>query len=155
MFLNSAGNTEARPKDGLQPYSSDENDSLLWLGELEDPNPDREESGLGDANVLHPQLYNTADNSIIEELEQLKASESNLQETGFQDEASAVGEADAEVTQVSRTARNAACIERYVYRVILNYIFPIPICKQGCKLMYKTVNFGSGHTRTIPYDCQI
>ena len=82
-------------------------------------------------------------------------SKSSLQETGFQDEASAVGEADAKVAHVSRTARNAACIERYVYRVILNHIFSIPICKQGCKLMYKTVNFRSGHTRTIPYDCEI
>lgn len=151
IFLNSAGNTEARPTDVLQPYNSEDNDTFLWLGELENPEPGREESGLGDLP-----LYTTDDNAIIEELEQLeKFLKSNLQETGIQDETSAVGRAAGKVTKVSRTARNAACIERYVYRIFYNYVFKIPICKQGCKKRYRTVNFPNGQTLGIAYDCYI
>lgn len=156
IFLNSAGNTEARPTEVLQPYNPQGNDTFLWLGELENPNPDTEESGLGDENVLHLQLYTADDNSIIEELDQLeKLSKSNLHDTGFQDEVSAVRKVSEKVTKVSRTARNAACIERIVYRVIYNHVFQIPICKQGCKTRYKTVNFSNGRTLAIAYDCYV
>ena len=55
IFLNSAGKTEARPTDVLQPYSPEENGSFLWLGELENPNPNRKESGLGDEKFLNLQ----------------------------------------------------------------------------------------------------
>ena len=149
-------NTEARPTDVLQPFNSEDKDTFIWLGVLENPNPDREESGLGDEKFLHLKLYTADDNAVIEGLEQMeKSSNLDLQETGIQDEASAIAEADAKAAQVSRTARNAACIERYVYRTIYNYVFRIPICKQGCKKMYRTVNFSNGQTRAIVYDCSI
>jgi len=151
MFLNSAGNTKARPTDELQTYNSEDKDTLLWLGELENSNPDGEGSGLGDL-----QLYTTNDNVIIEELEQLeKSSKSKVQETGIEDEASAAGKAAGKETQVSRTARNAACIARHVHRSIYNYVFQIPICKQGCKNKYHTVNFSNGQSLVIAYDCYI
>ena len=138
-FLNSAGNTEARPTEFLQPCNSEDNDTFLWLGELENQDPDRGGSGLEN-----------------EELEQLgKSSSTDQQESGILDETSAVGEADTKVTQVSRTARNAACIERYVYRTINNFIFRIPICKQGCKSKYRHVHFSNGQTVAIAYDCYI
>ena len=59
IFLNSAGNTEAKPTVASQPHNSDDNDSFLWLGELENPSPDQEEIGLGDEKLLHVQLYIT------------------------------------------------------------------------------------------------
>ena len=155
MFLNSAGNTEARPTDVLQPYNSEDNDTFHWLGELENPNPDREESGLGDETSLQLELYTTDDDAIIEGLEQLeKSSKPDLQETGIHDEAS---EADARVTQVSRTARNAgnACIQGYVYRFIYGWVFKTPVCKQGCKSKFRTVSFSNGQTLAIVHDCFI
>jgi hypothetical protein len=158
MFLNSARNTEARPTDVLQPYNPEDNDTFHWLGELENQNPDREESGLGDEKSLHVQLYATDDNALIEGLQQLKnSSKPELQETGIQDEAPVIEEADAKVTQVSRTARNAgnACIERYVYRIIYNYVFRTPVCKQGCKSKFRTVSFSNGQTLAVVYDCFI
>jgi len=142
MFLNSAGNTEAGPTDVLQPYKSADEDTLLWLGELENTGPHGEGNGLGDL-----QLHTTDDNVIIEELEkEEKSSKSNVQGTG---------EGSGKETQVSRTARNAACIARYVYRTIYNYGFRIPVCKQGCKHQYKTVNFSNGKTLAIAYNCYI
>ena len=158
IFLNSAGKTEARPTDVLQQYKPEENDSFLGLGELENPNPNRRESGLGDEKFLNLQIYNMDDNTIIERLEQLeKSSNPDLQETGIQDDASAVGEADSKVFQVSRTARNAAnaCVKRYVYRIIYNWVFKIPVCKQGCKSKVRTVNFSNGKTLAITYGCYI
>jgi len=151
MFLNSAGNTEARPTDVLQPYNSADKDTLLWLGELENTGPHGEGNSLGDL-----QIHTTDDNVIIEEQETLeKSSKSNVRGTGIEAEASAVGEASGKETQVSRTARNAACIVRHVYQTIYNYGFRIPVCKQGCKHQYKTVNFPNGKTLAIPYNCYI
>ena len=72
------------------------------------------------------------------------SSKSIPHETGFQDEASAVGKAVEKVTQVSRIAQDMACIERFVYRIICNRGFRIPICKQGCKTRYRAVNFSKG-----------
>jgi len=158
IFLNSAGNAETRPTDALQPNNLKDNDTFLWLGELENPNLDREESGLGDEKFLNVQLYATDDNSVTEGLGQLeKSSKSDLQETGIQAEASPVEEGDEKVTQVSRTARNAgnACIERYVYRIIYNRVFRIPVCKQGCKSKFRTINFSNGRTLAIVVDCYI
>ena len=77
------------------------------------------------------------------------------QESGIQDQISVAGEADTKGTQVSRTTRNAACIERYVYRTIYNKVFRIPICKKGCKPRYKTVNFRNGRSKIVLYDCYI
>jgi len=156
--LTSAGITEARPTDVLQPYNSEDNYSFLWLGILETPNPDREESGLGDEKFLHLQVNTTDDNSIVEGLGQLEESRKpDLQETGVQDEASAVGATDAKVTQVSRTARNAgnACVKRYVYRIIYNWVFKIPVCKQGCKSKFRSANFSNNKTLAIAYDCYV
>ena len=149
IFWNSVGIAEARPRDVSRPYIVvEDNNLVLWLGELENPNPDREESGLGDEKNYYP----TKENShIIEGLEQLeKSSKSDLQKTKIQDEASAVREDEIKVTQVSRTARNAgnACIERYVYRIIYNRVFKIPVCKQGCKSKFRTVK-----TLAIVSDC--
>ena len=155
-FLNSAGNIEARPINVSQPSNSEDNDSLLLLGKLESPQPDREESGLKNEKFPHLQIYTTDDNAIIEELKQLgKSSNPGQQESGIQAEGSAAGEAVAKVTQVSRTTRNAACIARYVYRSIYQYVFQIPICKQGCKMSYRTVSFSNGQSVTIAYDCYI
>ena len=153
IFLTSDGITEARPTFVLQSYGSQDNDSFLWLSsELENPKPDREESGFGDENFLQLQVYTTDDNAIEEGLEQLEEStKPDLQETGIQDEASA----GAKVTQVSRTTRNAgnACVQRYVYRSIYNWVFKIPVCKQGCKSKFMTVNFSNNKTLAIAYDC--
>jgi len=155
IFLNSAGNAETRPTDVLQPNNLKDNDTFLWLGELENPNLDREESGLGDEKFLNVQLYATDDNSVTEGLGQPE--KSDLQETGIQDEASPVEEADEKVTQVSRTARDAgnACIKRYVNRIIYNRVFRIPVCKQGCKSKFRTINFSNGRTLAIVVDCYI
>ena len=159
IFLNSAGKTEARPTDVLQLYSPEDNDTLLWLGELKNPNPNRKESGLGDEKFLNLQIFTTdANAAAIEGLEQLgKSSKTNLQETGIQDEASAIGEVDAKAIKVSRATRNAAnaCIKRFVYRIIYNWVFKIPVCKQGCKSMFRTVNFSNGKTLAIVSDCYI
>ena len=158
IFLNSAGNAETRPTDVLQPYNLKDNDTFLWLGKLENPNLDREDSELGDEKFLNVQLYATDDNSITEGLGQLEmSSKSDLQETGIQDEASPAGEANQKVTQVSRTARNAgnACIKRYVYRSIYNRVFRIAVCKQGCKSKFRTINSSNGRTLTIVFDCYI
>ena len=153
IFLTSDGITEARPTFVLQSYGSKDNDSFLWLSsELENPKPDREESGFGDENFLQLQLYTTDDNAIEEGLEQLEESTNpDLQETGIQDEASA----GAKVTQVSRTTQNAgdACVQRYVHRNIYNWVFKIPVCKQGCKSKFMTVNFSNNKTLAIAYDC--
>ena len=157
IFLNSSGNTEARPTDFLQPHNSEQNDSFLGLGELESPNSDREESRSGDDKFLNLQIYTMDDKAFIEELDQLGKSSKpdHLQETETQDEASAVGEADAKLFQVSRTARNAvnACIKRFVYRIIYNLVFKIPVCKQSCKTKFRTVNFSNGKNLAIAYDC--
>ena len=158
IFLNSAGNAETRPTDVLQPYNLKDNDTFLWLGKLENPNLDRDDSELGDEKFLNVQLYATDDNSITEGLGQLEmSSKSDVQETGIQDEASPAGEDDEKVTQVSRTARNAgnACIKRYVYRSIYNRVFRIAVCKQGCKSEFRTINFSNGRTLTIVFDCYI
>ena len=159
ILLNSAWKTEARPTDVLQPYSPEQNDSFLWLGELENPNPNRKEGGFGDENFLNLQIYTTDDNATIEGVKQpgKSASKSHLQETGIQDEASAVKEADAKAIQVSRAARNAAnaCIKRFVYRIIYNWVFKIPVCKQGCQSKFRTVNFSNGKTLAIVFDCYI
>ena len=152
-FLNFSWNTEARPTDALS-Y----NDSFLSPSELENPNSDREESGLRDEKFLHLQLYTANDNAIVEGPEQLEEStKPGLQETGIQDEASAVGATDAKVAQVSRTARNAgnACVKQYVYRIIYNWVFKIPVCKQGCKSKFKSANFSNNKTLAIAYDCYI
>ena len=145
ILLNSAGKTEARPTDVLQPYSTEQNDSFLWLDELENPNPNRKEGGFGDEKFLNLQIYTTDDNATIEGVKQPgnSASKPHLQETGIQDEASAVEEADAKAIQVSRGARNGAnaCIKRFVNRIIYNWVFKIPVCKQGCKSKFRTVNF--------------
>ena len=55
----------------------------------------------------------------------------------------------------TRKARNVsnACTERYVYQIIYNRVFRIPICKVGCKPKYMTVNFANGKTQAIRYDC--
>ena len=156
IFLNSSGNTEARPTDVLQPYNSEDNHTFFWLCELEKPNPNRRGSGLGDEKFLNLQIYITNDNTIIEEMKQLEnSSKPDLRETAIQDEASAVGEADAKLFQVSRTARNAvnACIKRFVYRIIYNLVFKIPVCKQSCKTKFRTVNFSNGKNLAIAYDC--
>ena len=156
IFLNSAGNTEARPTDVLQPYNSEDNHTFFWLGELEKPNPNRRESGLDGEKFLNLQIYITNDNTIIEGMKQLEnSSKPDLKETETQDEASAVGEADAKLFQVSRTARNAvnACIKRFVYRIIYNLVFKIPVCKQSCKTKFRTVNFSNGKNLAIAYDC--
>ena len=156
IFLNSAGKTEARPTDVLRLYSAEGNNTFLWLGELENPNPNRKESGLGDEIFLNLQIYTTDDNATIEGQEQLgnSASKPHIQETGIQGDASAVEETDA---KVSRTARNAAnaCIKRFVYRIIYNWVFKIPVCKQGCQSKFRTVNFSNGKTLAIVFDCYI
>lgn len=143
----------------MQPYSPEDSDTFLWLGELENPNPNRKESGLGDEKFLNLQIYTTDDNATIEGQEQLgnSASKAHLKETGIQDKASAVGEADAKAIQVSRIARNAAnaCIKRFVYRIIYNWVFKIPVCKQGCQSKFRTVNFSNGKTLAIVFDCYI
>ena len=154
IFLTTAGITEATPTYVLQSYGSKDNDSFLWLGELENPKPDREESGFGDEKFLQQELYTADDNAIEEGLERLEESTMpDLQETGIQDETSA----GAKVTQVSRTTRNAgnACVQRYVHRSIYNWVFKIPVCKQGCKSKFRTVNFSNNKTLAIAYDCYI
>ena len=44
----------------------------------------------------------------------------NPHETGFQDEASAVGKAAQKVTQVSPSAQDMACVERFEYSISYN-----------------------------------
>ncbi len=160
VLLNSTGNTEAKPTNVSRSYTSNDNDTVEWLRELEDAN-----SAGGQAEKSRVvQLYTSEDNDAIEWLERLEKSQPVLQESGTQDEASAmVGESDVQQTQTSpnlsnaRKARNTnnACIERYQYRIIYNYFFQIPICKQGCKKMYNTVPFPNGKTIAIVYDCYI
>lgn len=55
-------------------------------------------------------------------------------------------------TRKPRDAGNG-CIERYVYHIIYNRVFRIPICKVGCKPKYMIVTFSNGQTKAIRYDC--
>jgi len=154
IFLTNAGNTEARPTDALQPYNSEYNDPFLSLSELGNPNPDREESGLGDEKFI--QLYTTNDNAVDRELEKLEEStKPNLQETGASSFTNSKG--GAKVAQASRTTRNAgnACVQRYIHRIIYNFFFKIPVCKQSCKSKFRTVNFSNNKTLAIAYACYI
>lgn len=54
-----------------------------------------------------------------------------------------------------RSAKRNTCIKKYVYRLIYNYFFAIPICKkhEGCKEKMETVNFSNGKTLAITFDC--
>lgn len=47
------------------------------------------------------------------------------------------------------------CIKKFVYRVIYNYFFAIPVCKKrkGCREKFMSVNFSNGETSAIRYDC--
>ncbi|KAL9988474.1 hypothetical protein ACROYT_G002923 [Oculina patagonica] len=160
VLLNSAGNTEARPTNVSRTNTSNDNDTVEWLRELEDAN-----SAGGEAEKSRVvQLYTSEDNDAIKWLERLEKSQPVLQESGIEDVTSAmVGESDVQQTQTfpnlfnARKARNTnnVCIERYQYRVIYNYFFQIPVCKQGCKKKYKTVAFSNGKTLAIVYDCYI
>ena len=57
-------------------------------------------------------------------------------------------------TRFTRNIKNR-CIKRYDYKIIYNHFFAIPICKKhrGCKEVIKFVNFGSGKTIPITYNC--
>ncbi|KAJ7369905.1 hypothetical protein OS493_035684 [Desmophyllum pertusum] len=163
VLLHSGGKTEARPADVLQPYTSEDNDTVKSLELLKNPEkPDWQESGIQDEKSLIRKLYTSEDDDTIELLlEQLENPNPDLQDSGIQDKKSAVGESDVTVAQSSRNlsnsrhARDASnpCIKRYVYRIIYNYFFIIPVCKQGCKEKLKIVTFSKGQTRAIVDDC--
>ena len=106
----------------------------------------------GPINVSQP--FTTDDNAIIGEQEQFgESSYPDEQESGILDDGSATGETDTKVTPtVTPTAPNP-CVERYEYRIIYNFFFRIPICKQSCLPVLKIVNFGNGRTLGIVYDC--
>ncbi len=157
MLLNTAGNTEARPTNVLQSYTSNDYETVEWLGELED------QSG-GQESEIQLHLYTPEDNDTIEWLERLENSQPGLQESGIEDEASAmVGEADVQEIQTSQILSNArkardasnACITRYEYRIYYNIGFRVAVCKQGCKRKVKIFQFSNGQTRAIVYDCYI
>lgn len=59
------------------------------------------------------------------------------------------------MTRFQRSLKRNNCIKKFVYRVIYNYFFAIPVCKQhkGCNGKFKTVNFSNGKTLAIRYDC--
>ena len=108
----------------------------------------------GPTHVSQP--FTTDDNGIIEELKQVGTESSNpdQRDSGIQAAASAAEEADTKVTRTaSRRTIQKACVERYVYIVLYNYAFRIPICKKGCKPKYRFVTFSNGKTYAIRYDC--
>ena len=161
VLLNSAGNTEARPTNASQLYTSKANDSVEWLGKLEGPNSvGEQESGIQQADKLHViQLHTPKDKDIVKQLEKLENSQPDRQEDGIE-EAPGVGETDMKGTQTSRSARKArntsnACIQRNQYYTIHGYFFVIPVCKKGCKTKYRTFTFPNGKTLAIAYDCYI
>ena len=59
------------------------------------------------------------------------------------------------MTSFHKSVKRNNCIKKFVYRVIYNYIFRIPVCKKhkGCQEKFKTVNFSNGKTLAIRYDC--
>ena len=157
IFLTSGGRSEARPTDNavdllkvpedpdtdirdrpvFQLQSFDDNNKEEWLEAMVEPIPDVEGSGIltensnsleGDANSATLPPRNASNDR---------------------------NESDVRKASNARNARNAsnACIERYIYRIIYNYFFRIPVCKAGCKPKYKSVNFSNGQTYAILYDC--
>ena len=145
-MLNSAGNTEARPTNVSQSYNN--------------PNSGGQESGNEVEKSVVIQLYTTEDKDAIEWLAQLENSKPELQASGVQDEASAVGEASEKQAQTLsnvRKARNVsdACVKRYEYRIHYGYSFRTAVCKQGCKKKLKFFQFSNGQTIAIVYDCYI
>ncbi|KAL9988475.1 hypothetical protein ACROYT_G002924 [Oculina patagonica] len=134
VLLNSAGDSEARPTNVSQSFY---NDTVEWLGELEDPNSGGGQEGEIQAEKIRVvQFYTAEDNDAIEK------SQLDLQESGIQDETSSVvEEADVQETQTSQNLSNArkardasnACITRYEYRIYYNIAFRVAVCKQGCK----------------------
>ena len=166
MFLTSGGQTGARPVDVLTVFTPDENNAFDLLEMLENPKQDAQEPP-----VFQLQWSNDKDKNGW--LERLGHSKPDVQESGLQVEnASAVRQdflsgtlsskndstknesSDGDVSS-HRNARDASngCIERYIYRIIYNYFFRIPICKVGCKSKYKIVNFPNGNAYAIRYDC--
>ena len=59
------------------------------------------------------------------------------------------------MTRFQKIVKRNNCIKKFVYRVIYNYFFAIPVCKRhkGCNGKFKTVNFSNGKTLAIQYDC--
>ena len=144
---NSGGKTEARPTNALQPSISKDNDTADWLlGELETAQSDGQENGTF--------LINPEDNNMVDWLEQLENDRTSSEEITTQSENS-VGNEDIKEEQSSGNSRYArnACIDRYVYRIYFNYVFKVPICKQGCSPRHKIVAFSNGKQVAIPYDC--
>ena len=143
IFLSSHGQTEARPSlDALDNLSADR-----LLGAVR----------LDDKRAQIPLLQNQIDeeneqnaNLLKEEPEQL-----DLQENahGFEGDDDMPGTENALTN--SRAIRDTGnpCIAKHVFRVILNRLFRIPVCKQGCKTRIKFVIFPGGISKAIPFDC--
>lgn len=58
-------------------------------------------------------------------------------------------------TRFPKSVKRNNCIKKFVYRVIYDYFFAIPVCKKhkGCREKFRTVNFSNGKTLAIAYDC--
>lgn len=66
-----------------------------------------------------------------------------------------IGSEDDITIRFLRSVKSNTCIKKFVYRVIYNYFFAIPICKKhrGCKEKMRTVTFANGKTLAITFDC--
>jgi len=66
-----------------------------------------------------------------------------------------IGNSKKITTRFRKDVKRNNCIKKFVYQVIYNYVFAIPVCKKhkGCREKFKTVNFSNGKTLAISYDC--
>ena len=157
IFLTSGGQTNARPADALKVYNSDENGSTVDL--LAVPVKRGEDDQQIPVLELQRPEYNE-NNELIEKLEFLKpevqekvnSSESERDANTLLSENNTASDRNASNDRNPRSTGNA-CIIKYIFRVLYNVFFKIPVCKKHCKAKYKIVTFRNGQTKAIRYDC--
>ena len=147
--------------DFVQVNTSEENNPAADLLEiLENPNADMKE-------IPVFQLQDSEKDEKDERLEKLEFPRLDAQESGIlvENSTSLEGASNASLSDKNegtdrnvssvRNARHVSnvCIKKYIYRIIYNYLFRIPICKPSCKPKVKTVSFANGKTLAIQYDC--
>ena len=160
ISLISNGQAEARTLDVVQVYTSEANNPTELFEILGNPNTDTEE-----ISTFQLQDYDVEEED--DKLERLDYPHSDSLKSGILVDNSATSKVDANgslsgqnegTNRNVRNVRNArqasnVCIKKYIYRIIYNYLFRIPICKASCKPKVRNVTFKNGKTRAIRYDC--
>ena len=153
ISLTSSGQTETRPFDVVQVYTSEENNPTELLETLGYPNADfKEEDDVQEEDDKLERLDYPHSDSLKSGILVDKSTTSKVDANGSLSGQNEGTNRNVSNVQNARQANNV-CIKKYINRTIYNRFFRIPVCKASCKPKIKVVFFKNGKTIAITYDC--